>query len=248
MQKEIKIHKVCLSQHFRIRKGAIKYIILHCSSECPQNMIEVLNKLGLSTHYIIGQDGKLFKTLDEENVAFHAGLSKWCNSLDNSLNEFSIGIEIEAPTLGQLDGEYNKKVLYRLRKLLEYLCEKYKIKKENILAHSDIAPTRKPDVGRAFPWQKLAKTKHLLWYNKNKRVCETDEKKLLEIIGYDVSCLDACRYQFCRHFLTGEIDIDMDISNLVNNPYVKNFKPKDWKRYIKTLQAVAFSFVEARKS
>ena len=40
-------------------------------------------------------------------------------------------------------------------KLLKYLMKKYNIEKQNILAHSDIAPDRKKDPGEKFPWKAL---------------------------------------------------------------------------------------------
>ena len=46
-----------------------------------------------------------------------------------------------------------------LIKICKKLIKKYKIKKENIVGHSDIAPLRKIDPGEKFPWKKLAKKK-----------------------------------------------------------------------------------------
>ena len=62
-------------------------------------------------------------------------------------------------------------------KFIKKLKKKYKIKKENILGHSDIAPLRKKDPGEKFPWKLLNKKKISLWHNLNGKKC----KKLRKI-------------------------------------------------------------------
>ena len=42
--------------------------------------------------------------------------------------------------------------------------QRYKIKKENVLGHSDIAPLRKLDPGEKFPWSLLSKKGAAIWY------------------------------------------------------------------------------------
>ena len=74
------------------------------------------------------------------------------------------------------------------------LKKKYKIKKENILGHSDIAPLRKKDPGEKFPWKLLNKKKICLWHKINKNKCKnyrgikikskTEFYKLLCKMGY----------------------------------------------------------------
>ena len=53
--------------------------------------------------------------------------------------------------------------------LTKSLIKKYKIKSENILGHSDIAPNRKKDPGEKFPWEFLSKNKIGFWHNLNKK-------------------------------------------------------------------------------
>ena len=49
----------------------------------------------VSSHYLIGRDGKIINLVDEKNRAWHAGVSRW-KGIDN-LNNISIGIELENP-------------------------------------------------------------------------------------------------------------------------------------------------------
>lgn len=233
---------------YRERTEPIKYIIIHCSRSKPKQQIATLEKLGLSAHYIIGRDGKLFETLEIDKVAYHAGTSSWRNSEEQSLNGSSIGIELESPDMGQSKKSYSHKQIMKLCALLRYLLIKYKIRRENILGHSDVAPTRKPDPGAYFPWQKL--------YNEGlgiPRRCNCfhpsqDEVFLLNYIGYNTDNLAAARYAFCRRWLKEEVIIEQDIQYLLDNPYPPNFTPKDPETYMKTLRYTALGYEKERKT
>ena len=48
-------------------------------------------------------------------------------------------------------------MMQSLQILIKYLRKKYKIFSYNVLGHSDIAPLRKQDPGKSFPWYKLNK-------------------------------------------------------------------------------------------
>lgn len=240
-----KIHHL---PHFRPRTEKIKYIIIHCSRGTPEEQIQILDKLGLSVHYIIGRDKTITEVLPPEKVGFHAGLSNWQNDVEKSLNNISIGIEIEAPTLGQSPEDYSRKQMQKLYELLNTLCTKYTIKPENILGHSDIAPTRKPDPGLSFPWKRLSRHGFGIWYNQHKLATETNETKLLQTIGYDTADLPAARYAFCRHFFPQEVFIESNIQTLVNTPYPANFTPQDPQKYLQILQATAYAFTHQRKN
>ena len=105
-------------------------------------------------------------------TSWHAGISSWENY--NSLNKWSIGIEISNSGHNYKYKKFSNKQIYSVLKLSKYLIKKYKIKIQYILGHSDIAPFRKKRSGEKFPWKYLSKNKVGLWYNLN-------EKKLSEI-------------------------------------------------------------------
>ena len=77
----------------------------------------------------------------------------------------SIGIELvnKGHKLGYTS--FKKKQILSLIKICKILIRKYKIKKQNIVGHSDIAPLRKIDPGEKFPWKLLYKKKIGIWYN-----------------------------------------------------------------------------------
>ena len=124
-------------------------------------------KSQVSTHYLIGKTGVITRMVDEKNTAWHAGKSKWKNLIN--LNESSIGIELS--NKGHQFGyeNFSKKQIINLILLCKKLVKKYKIKKTNILGHSDIAPLRKKDPGEKFPWHFLFKKKIGYWHDINKK-------------------------------------------------------------------------------
>tara|TARA_A100001015_G_scaffold305669_1_gene398732 strand:- start:124 stop:645 length:522 start_codon:yes stop_codon:yes gene_type:complete len=112
----------------------------------------------------------------EENIAWHAGKSKWKKF--KNLNNYSIGIELV--NKGHQFGyqNFSHQQISSLIKLCKKLKKKYLIKKENFLGHSDIAPLRKVDPGEKFPWKKLSKFNIGKWYVKvNKKIEVNPQKK-----------------------------------------------------------------------
>ena len=152
------------------KKKNIKFIVIHYTGMQSERVcIERLsnNKSQVSTHYLINRVGNIIKMVNEKNTAWHAGKSKWKNFIN--LNDQSIGIEIV--NKGHQFGYENfpKKQISKLILLCDFLIKKYKIKKSNILGHSDIAPLRKRDPGEKFPWQFLSQKKIGYWHVVNKK-------------------------------------------------------------------------------
>ena len=101
--------------------------------------------------------------VQDSYVAWHAGKSCWGKY--KNLNKNSIGIELV--NKGHQFGytSFKKKQISSLIKLCKKLIKKYKIKKKNIVGHSDIAPLRKIDPGEKFPWKYLVKNKVGIWHD-----------------------------------------------------------------------------------
>ena len=150
-------------------KIKVKFIVLHYTGmQSERASIERLTSKNsqVSSHYLINREGKTIKMVDEKNIAWHAGKSKWSRFIN--LNNESIGIELV--NKGHQFGyeNFSKKQISKLVLLCQTLIKKYKIKKTNILGHSDIAPLRKVDPGEKFPWRLLFKKKIGIWYNISK--------------------------------------------------------------------------------
>tara|TARA_Y100000741_G_scaffold84226_1_gene61911 strand:- start:69 stop:566 length:498 start_codon:yes stop_codon:yes gene_type:complete len=148
---------------YRRNSKSIKYLIYHYTGMSSES--KAINRLTddrskVSCHYFIKKNGSIILMVPELYEAWHAGKSNW--KKDKSLNKKSIWIEIS--NKGHQFGyeNYSKKQIKSLIKLSKYLINKYRIKKSNILGHSDIAFDRKKDPGEKFPWHYLYKKKNWL--------------------------------------------------------------------------------------
>ena len=175
----------------------IKFIILHYTGmKSESSALKRLcdKKSKVSAHYFIKENGKILNLVPDLYEAWHAGKSHWKNF--NSINKYSIGIEISNP--GHENGykNFSSKQIFSIKKLLKFLIRKYDVKYYNILGHSDVAPSRKKDPGEKFPWNLLAKKKLCLWHtlinkrikaHRNSRLSSKEKKnffKNLKKIGY----------------------------------------------------------------
>lgn len=145
----------------RSQSERIKYIIIHYTFSDFPSSLETLTQAEVSSHYLVtdGEKPFIYRLVDDSQQANHAGLSSW--KIYNQLNSASIGIEIVnlgfvETAEGRVWYPYPQAQIDQLILLLKKLVAKYKIKPENILGHSEIAPQRKQDPGPAFPWQRLA--------------------------------------------------------------------------------------------
>lgn len=165
----------------------IRFIIFHYTgmkkeSEAIKRLTNIQSNV--SSHYLIKSSGQIINLVPDLYTAWHAGKSKWQKF--NSLNKNSIGIEISNPGHDHEYCNFNKKQISSLINLGRYLIKKYKIKKYNILGHSDIAPDRKKDPGEKFPWKYLAKKKIGFWYNISNKVLKKNRNNKIDIKDQNV--------------------------------------------------------------
>ena len=88
-----------LLPYYDERACKIDMIVLHAVAYAPQQAIQTFVDHGVSSHYVIGQDGELWQLVGERHRAWHAGKSFWRGADD--LNSHAIGIELCSPSLGQ---------------------------------------------------------------------------------------------------------------------------------------------------
>ena len=176
MQKNVGKVSINYSPNFDNKKRSaskVKYLIFHYTGMKSENAAikRLTNKSSkVSCHYFIKRNGEIIRIVPDLYIAWHAGISSW--KKDKSLNSNSIGIEISNPGHDYKYKNFSQKQITSIIDLSKNLKKKYKIKKENILGHSDIAPLRKKDPGEKFPWKLLNKKKICLWHNLSEKNCK----------------------------------------------------------------------------
>lgn len=165
--KVVKTYFPAIAQNFRQR-----YLILHYTALPDDKSVTVLTQQGVSSHYLVNNtgDNQIYQLVDENKRSYHAGVSAWRN--DKNLNDTSIGIEI-VNTGFTTDGTgkrvfapFSDEQVKKVAALAKDIVTRYQIPATNVLAHADIAPTRKQDPGPMFPWKKLYDEYQIgMWYD-----------------------------------------------------------------------------------
>lgn len=148
------------SPNFGHRRGGLKpeVLVLHYTGmESGQGAEDWLctRESGVSAHYIVHEDGRIVQMVRETARAWHAGKSSWKNASD--VNSLSIGVEIVNPGHEHGYPDFPEMQIEAVIALCRDICRRHPIPRQDIVAHSDVAPGRKIDPGEKFPWDRLAR-------------------------------------------------------------------------------------------
>jgi N-acetylmuramoyl-L-alanine amidase len=108
----------------------------------------------VSAHYVVLEDGRIVQCVPEAKRAWHAGVSYWAG--EDDINSCSIGIEIANRGHDWGYPEFPLRQIAAVIALCRGIMLRRKIASHRVLAHSDVAPSRKKDPGEKFPWHSLA--------------------------------------------------------------------------------------------
>ena len=149
----------------------VQYLILHFTVGNFQGALKELTTGSVSSHYLVNDSPPtIYRLVDENRRAYHAGVSSWKGS--TQLNAASIGIEIvnagekTTPT-GKVWTDFPQPQIDAVIALVKKIVAEHAIKPERILGHSDIAPQRRQDPGPRFPWKQLADVGLIPWPDAN---------------------------------------------------------------------------------
>lgn len=209
--------------NFSIRKP--NFVVIHHTAQNSTDQTLrtfTLPRTGVSAHYVIGRDGKVYHMLNDYYRAHHAGISKWGNNLD--LNSSSIGIELDNNGYEP----FAEAQMNSLIQVLGLLKKNYSIPDANFIGHSDIAPSRKVDPNPTFPWKRLAENGFGLWPDTtsvDSLPANFNPQEALRIIGYDVKNMDAAIRAFKLHFIQTDITpaLTEDDKKVLYNLYRKYY-------------------------
>jgi len=186
------------SPNFNERKP--NYVIIHQTDSISyESALQILTSpaKGVSAHYLIEKSGRITQLVEENNRAWHAGKSWWGGQID--MNSASIGIELDHKG----DAPFEPAQIEALLTLLKGINERHKIPVANYLAHGDVAPGRKVDPNRHFPWNILATSGFGIWCTPEESATASnalDPLLGLQAFGYDTSNPDNAALAFRRHY------------------------------------------------
>lgn len=207
--------------HFDLRKP--HYVIIHhTAQESVEQTIRTftLPHTKVSSHYVIGRDGKVYQMLNDYLRGWHAGASKWGSLTD--LNSVSLGIELD----NNGKEPFPEAQINSLLTLLDTLKTNYNIPSPNFLGHGDVSPGRKVDPSAHFPWKRLAAYGFGLWPDE---VLVTPPDNFnavdaLRIIGYDTRNLPAAIAAFKRRYIQNDLSPTLTLydESVLYNLYLKH--------------------------
>lgn len=166
----------------------------------------------VSAHYLIGEDGTVYRLVDEQMRAWHAGAGYWAGERD--INSRSIGIELANPGHEFGYRPFPEPQMHALIELAHGILARHPIPPHRVLGHSDVAPGRKMDPGELFDWKRLARAGIGVWPDAGPLpALAPDTVKVqhdLRAFGYDVA-------------LTGEAD---EPTRTVIRAFQRHFRPQ----------------------
>ena len=124
----------------KIRQST-RLIVLHTTEAPARSSLNKLSDRG-EAHYCVTEDGGVYRIVDRDREAFHAGRSMWRGVED--VDKFSVGIECV--------GYHNKPMptaqLAAIRELVKELQAMYRLSDDKVVSHSQVA------YGAPNKWQK----------------------------------------------------------------------------------------------
>lgn len=111
----------------------------------------------VSAHYLVAEDGRLWRLVDDTRRAWHAGAGAWAGATD--VNSRSLGVELANPG----DAPFPLPQMRALEALLDALAARWRIPPERVIGHACMAPERKRDPGPRFDWRALGLGGRAIW-------------------------------------------------------------------------------------
>lgn len=200
----------------------LHYTGMQSGAAAIDRLCEAASKV--SAHYVVEEDGRVFQLVEESQRAWHAGVSHWRGH--NNINARSIGIEIVNPGHEWGYRPFPAVQMQSVIALSKEILARHPIPAHNVVAHSDVAFTRKEDPGELFDWAWLAREGVGIWPKINGHHPEMDHglsplrlQTDLAALGYGIATtgqMDAqttqCITAFQRHFRPDRVNGQWDES------------------------------------
>lgn len=113
-------------------RASTELIVLHTTEAAEHGSLIKLCDRG-EAHYCVTESGKIYRIVDRDREAFHAGRSMWCGKED--VDKFSIGIEC----VGHHDKAMPSVQIAAIRTLVKELQSMYRLTDDKVVCHSHVA-------------------------------------------------------------------------------------------------------------
>src|SRR3954447_7616749 len=170
----------------------------------------------VSAHYLVEENGTIWRLVVEERRAFHAGISCWLG--EHGLNDVSIGIEIVNPGHEWGYREFPEPQMQAVEALCRDIVARRHIPPYRIVGHSDIAPDRKSDPGELFNWQRLARAGIGMWPPSSPDVARRRGRGV-GVIHRTAALSDLARIGYC---------VSRGTERIALAAFQRRFRPERW--------------------
>lgn len=156
------------------QNARIRHLVLHYTVADLERSLNILTDpaRSVSAHYLAPDPTtaqtpptKIYRLVDEQQRAWHAGFSHWGSA--SALNDSAIGIEIvnsgfppedaKLPVMQRRWYPFSEQQFQLVGNIAQQIVKRYDIAAFRVVGHMDIAPLRKTDPGPLFPWERLHK-------------------------------------------------------------------------------------------
>ena len=198
----------------------INMLVLHYTG--MQSAAAALDRLcdpeaRVSAHYVVEEDGTLWRLVPETRRAFHAGVSCWQG--ENDLNWVSIGVEIVNPGHEWGYRPFPEPQMEAVESLCRHILARHRIPPYRVLGHSDIAPDRKADPGELFDWRRLARAGIGLWPPPHPDAAAKRGRGIAGVIHETAALSDLARIGYCVSTATRQVALAA---------FQRRFRPERW--------------------
>jgi N-acetylmuramoyl-L-alanine amidase len=174
----------------------------------------------VGAHYLIEEDGTVFSLVPEDRRAWHAGAGYWRGERD--INSRSVGVELVNPGHEWGYRPFPDAQMAAFAALARGIMDRHGISPHRVLAHSDVAPSRKEDPGELFDWRGLAAQGVGFWPTPSPQddgpgYVVAEAQALLARFGFEVEPTGVLSPQtrvaataFQRHFIPGRVGYGLD--------------------------------------
>lgn len=113
-------------------RASTELIVLHTTEAPARSSLNKVSERG-ECHFVVTEEGSVYRIIDRDREAFHAGRSMWKGKED--IDKFSIGIEC----VGYHDKAMSAIQLQAIRTLVKELQLMYRLSDDKVVAHSHVA-------------------------------------------------------------------------------------------------------------